>query len=277
MDNGGQTIHREIIHQMKEYFQHDFNSRNDRKLVKLAMRHGMAGVGVYWCIVEMMYEESGRIMLSECERIAFELRVQCDLVESVVHDFDLFICDEIAFVSESVNRRIQQQINVSNGAKKASQTRWEKFKNQQLEQPDANAMRTHEKRNANKEKKRKEKESKLVGIDSVPESPQIEKVVDLKIDFFEKVSQYREKYSEQMLANFANYWSEKNQKGKMKWQLEKTFEIPNRLATWHRNDSKFSNPTSGSQGQSKMDIRMANYQQSVNIINELFDEQPTNN
>ena len=258
---------------MKEYFQHDFNARSDRKLVKLAMRHGMTGVGVFWCITEMLYEESGRIMLSECERIAFELRVQCDIVESVVRDFELFECDENAFVSHSVNRRIQQQINVSNGAKKASQTRWEKFKNQQVEDSNANAMRTHDNRNAIKEKKRKEKESKLLMNDVVPTSTQIEKVEDLKIDFFEKLSQYREKYSETMLINFANYWSEKNQKGKMRWQLEKTFEIPNRLATWHRNDSKFSKPISGSPGQSKMDIRMANYQESVNIINNLFDEQ----
>jgi hypothetical protein len=258
---------------MKEYFSHDFNARNDRKLVKLAMRHGMAGVGVYWCIVEMLYEESGKIMRSECERIAFELRVQCDLVESVVHDFDLFICDENAFVSASVNRRIQAQINVMNGAKKAALTRWEKFRNQQVAEPDANAMRTHTNRNANKEKKSKVKESKIDISDAVPASAQIEKVEDLKILFFEKVSEYREKYSEEMLLSFANYWSEKNQKGKMRWQLEKTFEIPNRLATWHRNDSKFSRPTTGNPGQSKMDIRMANYQQSVNIINDLFDEQ----
>ena len=257
---------------MKEYFSHDFNARNDRKLVKLAMRHGMAGVGVYWCIVEMLYEESGKIMRSECERIAFELRVQCDLVESVVHDFDLFICDENAFVSPSVNRRIQAQINVMNGAKKAALTRWEKFRNQQVENPDANAMRTHTKRNANKVKESKVKESKVNSIDAVPASAQIEKIEDLKIDFLKKVIQNREKYSEEMLLNFGNYWTEKNQKGKMRWQLEKTFEIPNRLATWHRNDSKFSRPTTGQSGQSKMDIRMSNYQQSVNIINDLFDE-----
>ena len=262
---------------MKEYFQHDFNARNDRKLVKLAMRHGMAGVGVYWCIVEMLYEESGRIMQSECERIAFELRVECDIVESVVHDFDLFICTENAFESESVNRRIQAQINVMNGAKKAAQSRWQKFRNQQFEEPDANAMRKHTNRNANKEKKRKEKEIKVDSIDAVPASSQIEKIEDLKVLFFEKVSEFRDKYSEAMLLSFANYWSEKNQKGKMRWQLEKTFEIPNRLATWHRNDSKFSRPISGQPGQSKMDARMANYQQSVNIINDLFDEQLGNN
>lgn len=257
---------------MKEYFSHDFNARNDRKLVKLAMRHGMAGVGIYWCIVEMLYEESGRIMRSECERIAFELRVQCDIVESVVHDFDLFICDENAFESPSVNRRIQSQINVANGAKKAAQTRWEKFRIQQVTEPDANAMRTHTKRNANKVKESKVKESKIYISDAVPASAQIEKMEDLKIDFLKKVIEHRKNYSEEMLLNFGNYWTEKNQKGKMRWQLEKTFEIPNRLATWHRNDSKFSRPTAGQPGQSKMDIRMSNYQQSVNIINDLFDE-----
>lgn len=257
---------------MKEYFSHDFNARNDRKLVKLAMRHGMAGIGVYWCIVEMLYEESGKIMRSECERIAFELRVQCELVESVVHDFDLFVCDENAFVSASVNRRIQAQINVMNGAKKAALTRWEKFRNEQVKNPDANAMRTHTKRNANKVKESKVKESKVNSIDAVPASAQIEKIEDLKNDFFKKVIQHREKYSEEMLLSFGNYWTEKNSKGKMRWQLEKTFEIPNRLATWHRNESKFSRPGTGQSGQSKMDIRMSNYQQSVNIINDLFDE-----
>jgi hypothetical protein len=45
-----------------------------------------------------------------------------------------------------------------------------------------------------------------------------------------------------MLDEFYNYWSEKNSKGKMRWELEKTFEIPNRLATWKRNaDQRVAN------------------------------------
>jgi uncharacterized protein YdaU (DUF1376 family) len=146
---------------MKEYFSHDLNARNDRKLIRLAMKHGMEGIGIYWCIIEMMYEEQGRIMRSECERIAFELRTSCEKIESVLQDFDLFYADAECWHSASVNKRIEAQIQVSNGAKKAAQTRWEKFRNQSVTEENATAMRTHTNRNANKEKKRKVKESKI--------------------------------------------------------------------------------------------------------------------
>ena len=250
---------------MREYFQHDFNSRNDRKLVKLAMRHGMAGVGVYWCIVEMLYEESNLIMRSECERIAFELRVQCDLVESVIADFELFECTENSFFSPSISRRIEAQINVSMGAKKAANTRWQKFKNQSVMQADANAMRTHSERNAIKEKKRKEKKSKIEIVEHTQES-------DLKSQFFDSLKNFSDKYSPEMLDSFGNYWTESNAKGRMRWQLEKTFEVANRLATWARNEIKFAKPNSAVNRPSKMDTRIDQYEKSVQIINNLIDE-----
>jgi hypothetical protein len=213
---------------MKEYFSHDLKARNDRKMMRLMMVHGMEGIGVYWCIVEMLYEEQGRLMRTECERIAFELRVECSLVESVIADFDLFESDANAFWSASVDRRIQQQIQVSNGAKKAAAARWQKFEGQVINQDNATAMRTHTERNANKEKKSKVKESKeliLIGSE-----------LDKKDAFQKAVKQIGTlKYPETLLDEFFNYWSEKNSKGKMRWELEKTFEIPNRLATWNRN------------------------------------------
>ena len=125
------------------------------------MRHGMEGIGIYWCIVEMMYEEQGRLMQSECERIAFELRTSCEKVDSVLRDFNLFYADAEYWYSESVNKRIEAQIQVSNGAKKAAQVRWEKFKNQPVSKENADAMRSHTDGNANKEKKSKGKESKI--------------------------------------------------------------------------------------------------------------------
>ena len=216
---------------MKEYFSHDLKARNDRKMIRLMMAHGMQGIGVYWCIVEMLYEEEGRLMRTECERIAFELRVDSALVESVIADFDLFKSDAYAFWSESVDRRIQAQIQISNGAKKAAQARWQKFDPQQVNDENATAMRPHTNRNANKEKKSKEKENK------------VNNNIALKVDKteFELMvhSSGESKYDSQLLQEFFNYWSEKNQNGKMRWQLEKTFEIPNRLATWKRNNEKF--------------------------------------
>lgn len=151
---------------MKEYFSHDLNARNDRKMIRLAMKHGMEGIGIYWCIIEMMYEEQGRIMQTECERIAFELRTTCAKVESVLQDFDLFYTDGDFWHSASVNKRIEAQIQISNGAKKAAQTRWDKFRNQGVKDDNADAMRSHTNRNARKEKESKVKESKVNNIEA---------------------------------------------------------------------------------------------------------------
>ena len=40
-----------------------------------------------------------------------------------------------------------------------------------------------------------------------------------------------------MLNNFVNYWTEKNKSGtKMRFELEKVFEVSKRLATWASRD-----------------------------------------
>lgn len=59
--------------------------------------------------------------------------------------------------------------------------------------------------------------------------------------FVVEVNKYLE-YSEKMRNDFIDYWTEKNQSGKkMRFQLEKTWEIKRRLARWARNNEKFGN------------------------------------
>jgi hypothetical protein len=42
--------------------------------------------------------------------------------------------------------------------------------------------------------------------------------------------------SESICRNFCDYWTEKSKSGKnQKWELEKTFELPLRIATWNKN------------------------------------------
>lgn len=40
------------------YFQHDFNARNDEKILELRHRFGAEGYGVFWMVVESMAETS---------------------------------------------------------------------------------------------------------------------------------------------------------------------------------------------------------------------------
>lgn len=46
------------------------------------------------------------------------------------------------------------------------------------------------------------------------------------------------KYSKEMIRQFYDYWTELNPSGtKMRWQLEKTWELPKRLARWARTET----------------------------------------
>lgn len=94
---------------MKAYFSHDEGARNDPKLVKVLMRLGQAGKGVYWDLVEMLYEQGGYLPLAECESYAFALRTECDLILKLVNDFGLFASDGERFWSETALDRIQMR------------------------------------------------------------------------------------------------------------------------------------------------------------------------
>jgi hypothetical protein len=58
-------------------------------------------------------------------------------------------------------------------------------------------------------------------------------------NFIEQVYSFSD-YSKEMLEDFIRYWIEKNKAGKMKWELQKTWETNLRLATWSRNKEKFN-------------------------------------
>lgn len=58
-------------------------------------------------------------------------------------------------------------------------------------------------------------------------------------DFQNDISLYKELYISEMLNRFYTYWSEKTPSGKMRFQLEKTWETSKRLITWKNNQKAF--------------------------------------
>jgi hypothetical protein len=70
--------------------------------------------------------------------------------------------------------------------------------------------------------------------------------------FKTKVYSYTNIHSVDMLYKFFNYWSELNKSGtKMRFELEKTWEIEKRLTTWKNNVSKFDKPAEKNETQIK--------------------------
>ena len=90
------------------YFPHDSNARNDEKVIRLRMKHGAAGYGIYFMILERLREEADYMSAKDYNMIAFDLRVDAAIVKSVVEDFGLFTFtdDGKCFYSDSFARRM---------------------------------------------------------------------------------------------------------------------------------------------------------------------------
>jgi hypothetical protein len=93
--------------------------------MKVRMKHNMQGIGVYWCLVEMLHEENGQIK-TDVDTIAYELRVDVQVVKDVI---DLcFTYDDNKIISERVIKNLeyrkQKREEKSKKGKEAAQKRW---------------------------------------------------------------------------------------------------------------------------------------------------------
>ena len=139
------------------YFSHDYNARTDEKIKLLIRKHGLKGYGIFWAIIEDLYNNANALRL-DCEGIAFELREDIETIKSVIQDFDLFQIKDNYFGSLSVQDRLNKRLGKSAKARESAFLRWNKSEG------NANAMQTHSEGNAIKEskvKEKKEKESKV--------------------------------------------------------------------------------------------------------------------
>jgi len=116
---------------MKEayFFSHDYNARQDPKMQEVLMDYGVAGIGIYWCIVEQLYEQGGRMALASIKAIAFALHVAQDDVRSIVMNYGLFDNDGTEFWSPCVIRRLESRKQTSEKRSKAIAKRWGKNTN----------------------------------------------------------------------------------------------------------------------------------------------------
>ena len=181
---------------MKEsyFFSHDYNARQDPKMQEVLMDYGVAGIGIYWCIIEQLYEQGGRLLLSNIKAIAFSLHANIDDVRSIVGNYGLFENDGVEFWSPSVSRRLESRKQTSEKRTKAASKRWGKPANE--EESDANAIHLHDKDDAMqcnkkeiKEKEKKVKESNNLSLtpssgDESAAEPQTERNIFLEIFFF---------------------------------------------------------------------------------------------
>jgi 5-methylcytosine-specific restriction endonuclease McrA len=105
------------------YFTHDYNTRNDSKIKNLLSVHGFLGYGLFWAIIEDLYNNANELPL-DYRLLAYDLRCDEKTIKSIINEFSLFVINENSFGSISVQRRLEDRSNKSLNAKTSVFKRW---------------------------------------------------------------------------------------------------------------------------------------------------------
>ena len=92
-----------------EYFSHDYNARQDPKILALIQDHGMEGYGCYWVIVEILHQQGGYINRKLSKPIAFNFHINENVVTDVFNKYGLFNKTKANYYSKRVLANIAER------------------------------------------------------------------------------------------------------------------------------------------------------------------------
>ena len=135
----------------KTYLQHQSNSFTDIKIIKMRSKLGIESYGIFWALLELLFNEENKLCIDDYSVLAFSLQCDADKLKSVIEDFDLFVIEDGCFYSKRLNNHIDTINSKSIKAKESASKRWN----------NANAMQTHSDSNASRVEYSKEEKSKV--------------------------------------------------------------------------------------------------------------------
>jgi hypothetical protein len=92
------------------YFPHDFHARHDPKLERLRMEIGPISDGIFWDLVEMLYEEGGYLLIADIPVYAKMLNTDEHMLNKCINI--LFLKDGDRFYNQSLLDRLNHLQNV---------------------------------------------------------------------------------------------------------------------------------------------------------------------
>ena len=144
----------------KTYLQHQSNSFTDIKIIKMRSKLGIESYGIFWALLELLFNEENKLCIDDYSVLAFSLQCDADKLKSVIEDFDLFVIEDGCFYSKRLNQHIDTINSKSIKAKESASKRWNNA-NAKRTQSDSNASRVE----YSKEEKSKVKKNNKKGVD----------------------------------------------------------------------------------------------------------------
>jgi len=140
----------------KTYLQHQSNSFTDIKIIKMRSKLGIESYGIFWALLELLFNEENKLCVDDYSVLAFSLQCDADKLKSVIEDFDLFVIEDGCFYSKRLNQHIDTINSKSIKAKESASKRWNNA-NAIKTQSDSNASRVEVKEDKSKVKKNNKK------------------------------------------------------------------------------------------------------------------------
>jgi uncharacterized protein YdaU (DUF1376 family) len=202
------------------FYPKDFISDPDVMMMTSSQR------GIYRDLIDLAYMNDNKIKYN-----LVQLSKYCNTTETEINEVLSIkgIKDGDFWTIPSCNKRIAKaQTNRENGSKGG---RPKKPK----QNPTNNPTKTQTERQRERERE-KERELTTEGEPST-----FKNLNDRKIEFGTLVKDFVGTYSDDMCKRFFNYWTESNVNGKkMRFEMEKVFDLKRRLATWAKNDKEWN-------------------------------------
>lgn len=138
------------------YFKHDFNARNHPKLKGVKRKYGVEGIGIYWCLLEILYENNGVVNEEELENICWDEKIDFEKAKDIMKILKFNKDEENNYSFTSVDERIKQREEYSKKQSENANKRWEKAKKVA---PVPDWFKEQQEKESFEEKKRKSLES----------------------------------------------------------------------------------------------------------------------
>ena len=87
--------------------------------MRARMKHGIAAYGIYVALMQLLEENENHKLSKDYSMIAYEMRTDVSVVQSVVEDFDVFEVEEEYFYSKELSDTIEQARKVSEARARA--------------------------------------------------------------------------------------------------------------------------------------------------------------
>ena len=244
LQDGGLNMAGRPIKQGIDYFPLDTGFFSDVKIRKIARACGPNAASVIICLLCNIYRNNGYYILWD-EDLPFFIADEVGVSEGCVKEV-LLKAVQVGFFD--VDKHSAYGILTSSGiqkrffeiTKRRTETELipEYLINVDINSINArkNSINVHSNGQSKvKVKRKKNKENSTIVEKKKSKDKDAAKAATLsrKDSFYQSLVPFVGKYPKEMIRAFFDYWSELNKSGtKMRYELEKTWELPRRLSTW---------------------------------------------